>query len=588
MDFIDKVKAGLQRVDGWVNLVTGMGTSGRSKAVNFQAGDRLSDEMLEALYTGDPYANRICRVVPEEALRQGYRVKTGDSTEETAIGAHLDHWRVTSHLTAAWTWSRAFGGGVVFVGADDGRDPSEPLDEAAIRSVRFLVVADRRDLVPLTWCTDDESQRYGEPETYSFTRLSSGGASEVVIVHASRLIRFEGALTTRRRRTQLRGWGESELQRIYDVLSKFNGAWESTSTLLYQGSIGVLSMKNLFSMMAADKRDVLKTRLDMMDLAMSSTRNVLIDAEGESFTRTEVGALAGLAAVLDKFLLLLSGAAEIPVTILMGQSPAGLSATGESDVRWFYDRIKSAQTSTLTPCLLRLIRLLCLAKDGPTKGVVPAKLAVEFAPLWQMTPLELADLRQKQATTDGIYIDKQVVTADEVGASRFRPEGWSPETTIDLGAREAAMAADADAAQLTAGQGAPGADVDAAAGIVAKVAAREIPRDAGVALLAAQGMAPEAAEAVMGSAGVTFFTAPEAGHAAEMDAMKAENAKLKASNQGHQAYTARVIQKAKEGGVELGAFTSAAPTAVAEGDDLKPGDVVEVPADDPAPEPAAP
>ncbi|MBK6532627.1 MAG: DUF1073 domain-containing protein, partial [Deltaproteobacteria bacterium] len=416
----DKVKAGLQRVDGWVNLVTGMGTSGRSKAVNFQAGDRLSDEMLEALpHTGDPYANCICRVVPEEALRQGYRVKTGDSTEETAIGAHLDHWRVTSHLTAAWTWSRAFGGGVVFVGADDGRDPSEPLDEAAIRSVRFLVVADRRDLVPLTWCTDDESQRYGEPETYSFTRLSSGGASEVVIVHASRLIRFEGALTTRRRRTQLRGWGESELQRIYDVLSKFNGAWESTSTLLYQGSIGVLSMKNLFSMMAADKRDVLKTRLDMMDLAMSSTRNVLIDAEGESFTRTEVGALAGLAAVLDKFLLLLSGAAEIPVTILMGQSPAGLSATGESDVRWFYDRIKSAQTSTLTPCLLRLIRLLCLAKDGPTKGVVPAKLAVEFAPLWQMTPLELADLRQKQATTDGIYIDKQVVTADEVGEPKF-------------------------------------------------------------------------------------------------------------------------------------------------------------------------
>ena len=48
------------------------------------------------------------------------------------------------------------------------------------------------------------------------------------------------------------------------------------------------------------------------------------------------------------------------------------------------------------------------------------------------------------------------------------------------------------------------------------------------------------------------------------------------------------LQKAMEGGVELGAFTSAAPTAVAEGDDLKPGDVVEVPADDPAPEPAAP
>jgi len=585
MDFIDRVKAGLQRVDGWVNLVTGMGTSGRSKAVNFQAGDRLSDEMLEALFTGDPYANRICRVVPEEALRQGYRLKTGDAAEETAIAAHIDRWRVTSHITAAWTWSRAFGGGVVFVGADDGRDPSEPLDEAGIRTVRFLVVADRRDIVPLTWCVDDESHRYGEPETYSLTRLSSGGGSEVVVVHASRLIRFEGALTTRRRRTVLRGWGESELQRLYDVLSKFNGAWESTSTLLYQGSIGVLSMKNLFSMMAADKRDVLKTRLDMMDLAMSSTRNVLIDADGESFTRTEVGALSGLAAVLDKFLLLLSGAAEIPVTILMGQSPAGLSATGDSDVRWFYDRIKSAQTSTLQPCLLRLVRLLLLAKDGPTKGVLPAKLAVEFAPLWQMTPLELADLRQKQSTTDAAYITAQVVTAEEVAASRFRPEGWSPETTIDLDARAAAQAADADAAQLTAGQGAPGADADAAAGIVAKVAAREIPRDAGVALLAAQGMTPDAAEAVMGSAGRTFFTTPDPNDTAAHEALQAEHAKLQASARGTQQMLTRVLERNRAGELVVGSPIAKPATELTEGEALTEGDVVEVPADDTAPEP---
>lgn len=318
---------------------------------------------------------------------------------------------------------------------------------------------------------------------------------------------------------------------------------------------------------------------------MSSTRNVLIDADGESFTRTEVGALAGLAAVLDKFLLLLlSGAAEIPVTILMGQSPAGLSATGESDVRWFYDRIKSAQTSTLQPNLLRLILLLCLAKDGPTKGVVPAKLAVEFAPLWQMTPLELADLRQKQSTTDAAYITAQVVTAEEVAASRFRPEGWSPETTIDLGAREAAMAADADAAQLTAGQGAPGADVDAAASIVAKVAAREIPRDAGVALLAAQGMDPQAAEAVMGSAGVTFFTAPDPNDTAAHDALKAEHAKLQASARGTQQMLTRVLEKNRNGELVVGTPIAKAPTELAEGEALSEGDVVEVPAEDPAPE----
>jgi len=96
------------------------------------------------------------------------------------------------------------------------------------------------------------------------------------------------------------------------------------------------------SMMAADKKDVLKRRLEMMDLARGVTRSVLLD-DGEEYSRTEVGALTGIADLLTKNLLLLSGAAEIPVTVLMGQSPAGLSATGESDIRWFYDRTRAAQ-----------------------------------------------------------------------------------------------------------------------------------------------------------------------------------------------------------------------------------------------------
>ncbi len=450
MSITDKVKQGIERAferaDGWVNLMTGVGTD-RSKGLGFQAGARLADESLEALFIGDPFANRICRVVPEEAMRQGCAVKTGDAEEESHITAYADAWRVSDRLAAAWTWARVFGGGAIFVGADDGRDPREPLDEANVRSILFLVVLDRRELVPLTWFTDPTRGNFGEPETYQLIRVSTGGVTENIPVHTSRLVRFEGALTTRRRRIVLRGWGESELQRLYDVLGQFNGAWGATGSLLQDASQGVFKIKNLYAMLAADKQDILKTRLEMMDLGRSVARAIMVDSDGESFERTEVGALAGLAAVLDKFLLLLSGAAEIPVTILMGQSPAGLSATGDSDVRWFYDRIKSQQTATLRPRHLRLLRLLCLAHDGPTGGKVPPKLSVEYAPLWQMTPLEEATLRQTVGSTDTAYITAGVLTPEEVAASRFRPEGWTMETTVDLEVRRATIAADQDAAQ---------------------------------------------------------------------------------------------------------------------------------------------
>ena len=579
IDFIKRVEAAFERVDGWVNLVTGVGTRERSKQLTFVADAPLPDAQLEAIYVGDPYAAIIAGVVPEEALRQGYRLKTGDPDEEGAIAAALAEATVDQHLAGSWTWSRVFGGGAVFVGADDGRDPSEPLDEANIRSIRFLTVLDRTEMQPDRYYTDPLRRKFGEAETYRVQQSSNGGTSRHAVVHETRLVRFTGGLATRRRQQILKGWGESELNRVVDVLAKFNGSFESSGSLLMQASEGVFKMNGLMAMMAADKKDLLKNRLEMMDLARGVSRAVLI-GEGEEYTRTEVGAFTGVASIIDKNLLLLSGAARIPVTILMGQSPAGLSATGDSDIRWFYDRVKTAQTNTLLPRHMRLVRLLCLAKDGPTGGKLPARLAIEYAPLWQLTPLEQADLRQKQATADGIYIDKQVVTAAEVAASRFRPEGWSPETTVDLGAREAEAQADADAAQLTAGQGAPGADTEAAAGIVAKVAAREIPRDAGVALLAAQGMDPEAAERVMGSAGQTFFTAPEPGHAAEMDGLRSQLASATASQRSTQQMLTRVLERNRNGELVVGSPIAKPATELAEGEALAEGDVVEVPVED--------
>lgn len=113
------------------------------------------------------------------------------------------------------------------------------------------------------------------------------------------------------------------------------------------------------------------------------------------------------------------------------------------------------------------------------------------------------------------------------------------------------------------------------------MAAREIPRATGVELLAqAFELDATAADRAMGEAGRTWFTAPEPTHAAEMDAMRADLAKAQASLRGHQAYTARLIQRAKAGGLELGAFTAREPTEVGEGDVLEPGDVVAVPVQD--------
>ena len=45
--------------------------------------------------------------------------------------------------------------------------------------------------------------------------------------------------------------------------------------------------------------------------------------------------------------------------------------------------------------------------------------SLKWPSLWQMSPTEEADYRNKIATTDGIYLQNQVLTPAEVAVSRF-------------------------------------------------------------------------------------------------------------------------------------------------------------------------
>jgi len=573
----EHLTAAAVRIDSWFNALTKVGLDYNKTAFSFVRAGRIDDTTLEGLYNEDPFAARICDAFPEEATRQGFTLKLGCAEHETATMARLDALGAVEKLKEAWTWARVFGGAVVFVGADDGLPADLPLNEGQIRSVRFLTVLDRRDLQPQSWYTDPLNPRFGSPETYTFTVSGGGGGTDSRTVHQSRLIRFDGAPVTRRERLRNNWWGGSELNRTFTALQQFNGAYASSATLLQEASQGVLSIKNLYRLLAQDKDDTLKKRFEAMDMARSIGRSVLIDADGEKYERIESSAFSGLPDTVDRFMFLLAGASRIPVTILMGQAPAGLNATGDSDIRTFYDRVRAAQLTALKPRLLRLVRLFLLAQDGLTRGQLPPTLDVEFNPLYQMTPKEQAELRKLVADTDGVNIDKGIVTAEEVALNRFRPGGWSMETVIDLDARRAAQAADASSAAEGDG-GADGDQTERIAAIVAKVAGRELPRASGVALLVSSlGMLPEDAESVMGETGRSFFTKPDPAATTELDSLREQHAALRKSHQGTRQMLTRVLEKNKRGELVIGSPIARAPTATEEGDTLEEGDVVAVP-----------
>lgn len=429
--------------DNWQNVLTGLGTSRDKTAYGrFVRLSEINETELTSLYHQNDTARKIVALKPQEMMRQGFAVSVDDDTEaSSAVSKDLRRLDVGLNVRDAMIWGRLYGGAVVIIGADDGGGAEEPLNEDAIRSVKFLHVVDKRYLVPDTYFEDPlNDENFGEPQTYRV--VTRRGATNVVI-HRSRLLVFGGSHTSDEERDRLGGWDHSVITPVYDVLRMFDSVWKSAEHLMSDASQAVFKIQGLMSMLAGGQKDVLQTRMQLVDMSRSVARALLLDAEaGEEFTR-EASSFTDAQNMLEKFMMRLASAVDIPVTILMGRSPAGQNATGDADFRWFYDTIRTAQENELRPQLEKLVRLVMLAADGPTGGKEPEAWGLSFAPLWQNTPSEQAELEKKHAEKDKLYIDAGVVLPEEVALSRYRPEGWSADTTIDRELREEMLEAEA-------------------------------------------------------------------------------------------------------------------------------------------------
>ena len=105
--------------------------------------------------------------------------------------------------------------------------------------------------------------------------------------------------------------------------------------------------------------------------------------------------------LLDAFGKFLSAATDIPATRLLGTSASGLNATGEGDLKNYYDMIRSKQKSKYKPRLDYfdeiMVRSLGLNPDEDYE--------YEFKSLFQMTPKEQSEVDMNNSTRDKNYYD---------------------------------------------------------------------------------------------------------------------------------------------------------------------------------------
>jgi len=459
------------KTDAWENITTALGTS-RDKRTGgrvIRAAPNVTYKENEDLYYSSDLAATAAELPAREMVRAWITVKANDQTtidddssrteteeasteEKVSLGNkilnRLEELEAQAKVFESIVWARVFGGSMLFLGVDDegGDNPealAEPLDDSRIQSFDHITVFDRWDLNIHKRYQDPREDKFGQPELYRIVPTATDGeiAPGTDLIHETRFIRFDGALTNRRRMRENGGWADSIYARTQDLIRDFDIAWHGIANLLQDFSQAVFKMRGLRDAILSDKDDLVLRRMTLIDQCRASMRAVPLDAEDEDFDR-KATPVSGMPELMDRFALRMSAAFRMPATLLFGQSPAGMQATGASDIRFFYDQISAQQESTLRPKLERLIKLVMLDKSGPTKGSEPDDWSFSFNPLFQLTELEQADLRLKNAQTDQIYLTESVVSEEEVAFSHFGGDKYSSEIVLDIEKRNEDKLAD--------------------------------------------------------------------------------------------------------------------------------------------------
>jgi phage-related protein (TIGR01555 family) len=149
--------------------------------------------------------------------------------------------------------------------------------------------------------------------------------------------------------------------------------------------------------------DKIQKRAGLVNLLKSVYNLTLLDSEEEYDIKSP--ALGGSDIFMEKFYQFATGGGDLPYTRLMGVSPAGLNSTGASDIRNYYDGLKSRQSTKIRPALKYIDKIIMMHKFG---RVIP-EFKYEFNPLWQLSVKEQADTQYVEAQRDAIYLSNDVL-----------------------------------------------------------------------------------------------------------------------------------------------------------------------------------
>lgn len=386
---------------------------------NFSGVDFIGYAAL-SLIAQHPLIRAIVQTHADEATRKwikfgGKGSEEGDNDAVQALTAATEKFDVKGFFNQAMATTGYHGGAMLFIDMGDDTDKAAgvaevktqlTLDSAKIPKGKFkgFRLVEPINCYPAPYnASNPLKDGYYKPNAWYVMGKE---------VHASRLLRFVQNEVPLLLKPAYNFFGIPLAQMALDYVDKFDSVRQSVARLVERFSISILATDmSQILMNGSDDVTSLQARAQIFNTFKSNDGLFLVDKEGEEFVQVNTP-LAGLSDILAQMLELLAAIGRTPAVKLLGISPKGFNATGEYDESNWYDNVSSDQSKIFAANLNLAIKVIQLSEFGS----IDEDLTHTFVPLHEMSEKEKAEIRTANATSNGAYIDRGVVSQEEVRA----------------------------------------------------------------------------------------------------------------------------------------------------------------------------
>lgn len=377
----------------------------------YQIGYPLSPELISwfgskgfigyqlcAMISQDGFVNNACFVPGQDVISKGYDITINDGTKVSPeiideIRKRDSEFKVNFHMKQFIGFGRVFGIRIALfeVDSDDPDYYCNPFNPDGITPGSYRGISE----IDPYWITPElDSDAAGNPASQHF--------------YEPTWWRVNGR---RIHRTHVCIFRTEEVADILKPTYYYGGI--SIPQLVAQRIYSAERSANEAPNLAMTKRTtILKADLDaalgqgaaferrMQELAvLRNNYGIKLIGLNDEMTQLDISLTDFDQMIKGQYELACSVVGPIPVTKLMGTSPKGMDATGESDEANYHEFLRGYQTHDLTPFLNRHHLCLIRSEIAPKFGIKPFSTTVTWKPLDALTEVELANVNETKSRT---------------------------------------------------------------------------------------------------------------------------------------------------------------------------------------------